>query len=340
MTPKPGGLRQGEKVAMPRLRRTAQRAILRRDQVAALRFQREKVAHPDIVQDTLFVPQRADHADQPRGRLVVGIVVAGGDLFAMRRHLHVADVQHRPLAIAHDAGHLGPARLRRGQAGGAAGHETCWHKADEHAVDIGDMHRFARQAVAAFDVREGQHDLRVFGRAGGVVPQPHIPGARRAACIAPLDGQRRTIGRIERDDTHRPPAKAQRGARIIAVRGVGQQRMVERVRAVPDQPGQLAFVIEIAFNPQRIGCGRGDAGHHRARKVHRPVNGIEPLDMVGVLPTFRGRGGGEPVGHCAGLRCLKKRGFSQRARRKGGRRDVVPAAKPLSIRCVGERPVR
>ena len=70
--------------------------------------------------------------------------------------------------------------------------------------------------------------------------------------------------------------------------------MIERIDAVPDQPGQIARGQKRGIHAQTIGGIRHNRGHHRPGKVHGPKTRIEPLDPIGFLP-FVGRG--KPEGH-------------------------------------------
>ena len=249
------------------------------------RFEPEIMAHPDIVYDPPAVAEPLDIAQQPCGRLVEAVVIGSGHLLAMRRDKYVADFQRRMFALAGDRAHFRPAIDPLGQPFGAPFDIALRHEADEHAVDIAGMDRFAGQAVSRLQRRKGQFDQRVGGGTLRIVPQSHIPGPCLACGVASLDRQRRPVRDVERQHSATAPAEAQHRMRIIALRGIGEQRMVQPVLAIPDQPGEFACVIETAVDAQRVGRGGDDAGHHRAGEVDRPEPRVEPLDVVALLPA-------------------------------------------------------
>lgn len=131
--------------------------------LAAQGFEPEVMAHPDIMDHAATIAEALDTAHQPRRRLVETVVIGGGDLLAMRGHQHVADFERGVLPFAFDTRHLGPAVDARGQLRRAALDIAFGHQTDEHPVDIGRVDRFARQAVAGLERREGQLDLRIGG---------------------------------------------------------------------------------------------------------------------------------------------------------------------------------
>jgi hypothetical protein len=251
---------------------------------AAQRLEPEIMAHPDIVDDPAAIAEALDIAQQARGRLVEAVIIGGGDLLAMRRDQDVADFERGMLSFTGKRGQFRPAIDRCGQHRLAALDIALRDKADEHAVDIGGMNRLAGQAIARLQRRKGQFDLRVARCATGVVPQADIPGTRLACGIAALDRQRRPMRHIERQHPAAAPAKAQHAMGVVALRFIGEQRMVEPVFALPDQSRQFALVEECAIHAQRIGCGGDHAGHHRAREIDRPEARVEALDMIGMLP--------------------------------------------------------
>ena len=143
--------------------------------------------------------------------------------------------------------------------------------------------RLARQAEPAFERGERQGYLRIFGRAHGVVPQPDIPAARRSACIAAFDCERRPVDRVERDQPAAAPPEGEDRVRVVAIGRIGVERMVEPVLALPDQSCKLALVVEFAGHAQRVGRGGDDARHHRAREIDGPEARIETLEEIGLL---------------------------------------------------------
>ena len=205
------------------------------------------------------------------------------------------------MAFAADRAQLCPAARRGGERPGAAGDIARRDQRDEHAVDAVGVNRlrFGGQDETAREVRKVQRDRGIGGAALGIVPQPHVPGAGIARAVPPLDRQGRAVDRVERDDARRTPAKAKPGVGIVAVGGIAQQRMVERIDAVPDHPGQISFAHEQGIDAQGVRGGAGQRRHHRAREVDSPEPGIEPLDPVPVLPVAAG---GKPEGHVRSFR--------------------------------------
>ena len=242
------------------------------------------MAHPDIVDDPAAIAETLDITQQARGGLVEAVVIGGGDLFVMRRDQDVADFKRGVLSFTGKRGQFRPAIDWHGQDRIAALDIALRDEADEHAVDIGRMNRLAGQAIARLQRRKGQLDPRIAGCAAGVVPQADIPGTRLACGIAAFDRQRRSVRHVERQDPAAAPAKAQHAVGVIALRFIGEQRVVEPVLALPDQTRQFAFVEECAIHAQRIGCGGDHAGHHRAREIDRPEARVEALDIIGMLP--------------------------------------------------------
>ncbi len=108
-----GGTR--EEIAVPGVGGDVEHAAGQADQMqprARIPFEPEIMAHPDIMIDRAAIAEADDLAQQPRGRLVVGVVIAGRDAQAVRRHQRIADRQRRTGAVAGDAGRSRP-RPRR-----------------------------------------------------------------------------------------------------------------------------------------------------------------------------------------------------------------------------------
>ena len=313
-------------IAVPAQRGGAQSGrLLDQQRPFCIRPQPEEMTHPDIVQDLVAIAEPLDRAQQPRRGLVVGIVIGGRDALAMRRHQHVSGLEHGAVALAGNVEHLRIAADPGRKRGIAPGDIIGRHERDKHAVDIARMDRFAGQRPAAFERREWQFDLRVGRAAGGVVPQPHIPAARIARRVAALDRQRRAVGLVERRYPLAAPAKAQHAMRIVALRFVGEQRRVERVLAVPDQPNELALVVEFAIDAQTVGSAGDDRGHRRAGEIDGPETRIEALDEIGVLPVAPP---GEPECHCRLLRADQRaphraRDLARGAAERGGCRGAA-----------------
>ena len=261
------------------------------------------MAHPRIMDDPFAIAERADRTQDSRRGLVVAIVISGRDPLAMRGQQHVADGQHRQMAFAGNRAQFQPAIDSRGQIGGRmrGGQISRRGQRDEHPVDIGGVDRIGigRDVPPDRQRGKGQHDVGILRRAGGIVPQPHEPATGRARRVASFDRQRRAIGGVKRQDPARTPMEAQDRARVIAVGFIGEQRMVERVGAVPDQPRQCVGLVEFGIDPQRIGAGRHHRSDGRAGEIDSPEARIEPLDPVAVLPVAPG---GEPEGHGVSFR--------------------------------------
>ena len=138
-------------------------------------------------------------------------------------------------AFAAYAAHLGPAVDACWQLLGAALDIALGHEADEHAIDIARVHGVARQAISRLERRERQFDQGVVRRAAGIIPQSDIPGARIALGVAALDRQRRAMRLVEHDHPAAAPAKFEDAMRVITLRLIGEQGMVQPVFALPDQ---------------------------------------------------------------------------------------------------------
>ena len=240
----------------------------------------------------------------------------------MRGDQHVADGQHGACAFAPYGGHFGPAIHACWQHGLATLDIALRGQADEHALDIMRMDRLARQGKARCQLGKPQLDLRIGRRTVGIVPQAHIPGPFPAFCIAALDRQRRTMRHVQRQHRAAAPAKTQHAMCVIGPRFIRQQRVVERIFALPDKSGQLALVVEAALHPQRVGRGGDDTRHHRSREIDRPEPRIEPLDMIGMLPAAFA---GKPETHCeTPVKCVpSSRAWSGAVRLVWGRGSVA-----------------
>ena len=110
------------------------------------------MAHADIMHDPPAITQGANGAQEALRRQIIGVVISGGDLFAMGRHHDIADRQQGAVPGACDILDHRECALRFGEWPGAVGHVAGRDEGDEHAVDLFGMHGHARQAVAAFQL--------------------------------------------------------------------------------------------------------------------------------------------------------------------------------------------
>ncbi len=295
-----------------RIERPARR---RRDKTPIFRRQPGIMAHPDIMIERPAIAQSQRLPQHALGRLVVEIVIARRDAQAMLRHHDIADLEHRARPAAGHAGQLHPGRhARRKHA--RARIIILRHDRDEHPVDImrPDRIGLARQQEAAVQRIEVQRDDRIVRIAIRIVPQPHIPGAWASFGVAPFDGQRRAIDRIERLHACRLPAKTQHAARKIPVGRKGKQRMVPAILRFPDQPRQIARSVKHRIDPQRVHADRHHARHHRPGEIHRPEQRREALGDTGVLIAARG---GKPMRHGESFDHRSRKDFAQRRRERG-----------------------
>ena len=279
---------------VPTLRRNGQLACLIRHIPIVRRDQRHEMAHPDIMDDPPAIAEVFGGAQDARRGLVVAVVVGRRDLFFVRGDDDVAYFDDRALTLGlHFADRYRTGNLC-GQRLAAALHVTVRRERDEHPVDVLGPHDFAGKRPACLKVGKPELDPRILRRSGGIVPQAYIPAACLPQGIAALDGKRWPVCRVERQDACTLPAKSQDAVRVIALRLVGEQRVIEQVLAVPDQPRKLALVQELAIDLQRIGCSGDDTRHHRTREIDSPETRVEPLDPVLVLV---GALLGEPESH-------------------------------------------
>ncbi|MCY1171383.1 hypothetical protein D9M73_114920 [compost metagenome] len=271
-------LRPLGKVALPRRRRHIQRAPRQaRIKAARIGLEPQIMAHPQIMDDASAIAQQQRVAQQPRGRQVVTVVIATRDLQTVLGHHHIANRQHRPRPVAHDLRQLDP-RLDRARQRRTPAIETGRHQRYEHPVDIPRPHRIGliRQHKPTRQVGKVDRDGRILGRSHRIIPQSHIPGARRTTGIAPLDRQHRAVDRIERHHPRRSPAEPEPTPAKIACRLIAQQRMIVAILRFPDQPRQIARGIEHRIDAQRIRRAGRHRRHHRPRKIDRPKARIEP----------------------------------------------------------------
>ena len=133
---------------------------------------------------------------------------------------------------------------------------------------------------------ERQHDLGIFGRAGGIVPQPHIPrrgvpSASRPSIVS--------VGPLIASSAIRPTTPAKRRS-CANSRGRSRRRAADG-RACPRSPRSARRARPhdgTRIDLQRV-RRRGDYRcHHRAREIDGPEARIETLDEVDSCPRRRG----------------------------------------------------
>ncbi len=78
------------------------------------------MAHPDIMVDRAAIAQCLDLPQQPRRRLVIGIVIAGRHFQIMLGQHHIAGIQHHARAVTADFAQFNPALDGRGKIAVAA----------------------------------------------------------------------------------------------------------------------------------------------------------------------------------------------------------------------------
>ncbi len=229
-----------------------QRATRRpgKQRAARVSFEPEIVAHPDIMVDRAAIAERQYLAQHPLRRLVIGVVVARCDRQGVLGHHDIADLKDRSRSVARDVAQFDPPLGRAGKRRRARV-EIGWDEGDKQPVYVVRPHRvgLARKQKPAIQRIEVKVDDRVLGTSARIVPQPHIPAARGATGIAPLDGQRWAIDRIERHDAAAPPAEGQAAMAVVPPGFVSEKRMIPVILRVPDQSCQIATPIKHGVHP-------------------------------------------------------------------------------------------
>ena len=232
------------------------------------------MAHPDVVIDHPAMTEPLDRPDDPLGRQIIHVVIRRRDPQAMLADHRVVQRKHAPRSVTAQAADR-HARLRRHRPQhGRQRLEPRRDQADEHPVNVTriDPVGVGGQSEPAIQCIEIERDHRVGRRPDRIIPQSHIPEARRSGRITSLDRQRRTVDRIEPRQPDRLPLKAQHAPRIIARRLAGMRRMREPVRAFEDQPDQIPLAQKAERDRQAMLVGgRHHTGHRSARKIDCPV---------------------------------------------------------------------
>ena len=241
------------------------------------------MAHSDVVIDDPAKPQPVDRLDDPLRRQIILIVISGCDPKPMRRHHRVVQREDASGPVARDI--VDPQRCRRRRRKQRAGRTiiTRRHHADKHPVDPRgiDPVGFARQQEPAVQRIEIQADPGIDPAPGRIIPQSHIPAARRTRRVTALDRQRRSIDRVQRRQPGRSPAKAKHATRVIARSFPRMRRMGIPVLTAPDQSDQVIGAQEAGLDRQSMSVGaRHHAGHRPAREIDRPVKRIEAFHDV------------------------------------------------------------